>query len=40
MVLFGLIMTEDTDNCNILPETPNEYYNFILDRLNENDFIR
>jgi hypothetical protein len=19
---------EDTDNCNILPETPNEYYNF------------
>ena len=31
---------EDTDNCNILPETPNEYYNFILDRLNENDFIR
>ncbi len=31
---------EDTEECNIPCENQDEYYNYILDHLRENDFIR
>ncbi|WP_404317020.1 hypothetical protein [Malaciobacter canalis] len=37
---FNNYRIEDTQECNILPENPDEYYNYILDFLKENDFIR
>lgn len=31
---------EDTDTCTIQPSTPDEYYNYIIDKLNTEKFIK